>query len=200
MSDDALPHVLLAALHDALGEPRLAAFHVDQAARRDAPHPAVQAALGLAAARGGRWLDARDHLERANQLAPTPEGQLDLAITYLRLRRHADAAKLLAAIAPASYELHVARGIAARGLGDFAAAEAAYHRAIALDGRRADALYDLGVLHSHAAAIAPDVRAAALAFGKAADAFRRAAAADPGLDAARLATEADLASRAIDRP
>jgi tetratricopeptide (TPR) repeat protein len=102
------------------------------------------------------------------------ETQLALGLQHLTLRRYQDAVVALAKVKRPGYDVLIARGIAARGLGKWADAEARYTEALKLDPSRPEASFNLGVLwKDYTAARATDPAAAKTAFKKAADAFRR---------------------------
>lgn len=104
-----------------------------------------------------------------------PEASFALAVYYLSTRSFELANKALAQVTRTDYDVVVARGVLARGLGKLKDAEARYTEATKLDPARAEAHFNLGVLFKdHVAARATDPTAAKAALKKAADAFRRA--------------------------
>jgi hypothetical protein len=167
-----LPYVQLGILAHLDGKASLAKYFADIAAKIDgAPHTKLlQAALYkgetvstgyLAAAEADPW--------------KIPEIPLALGIQQLGLGRFDLAAKSLAQVSRTDYDVLIARGIAARGLGKTADAEARYADAAKLDATRPEAHFNLGVLYKdHVAARTADPAVAKAAFKKAADAFRRA--------------------------
>ena len=64
----------------------------------------------------------------------------------MRIGRYDAAAKTLAAIKTATYDVELARGVAARGRGKLDEAKAAYDRAIKLDATRTEAQQNLRTL------------------------------------------------------
>ncbi len=167
--DNALPYVQLGILAMLDGKPAVAKYLADRADKLDtAPHTQLlYAALSET--------EGVSRLERASTATwQVPEIRLALALHQLALGRYDEATKSLAQATP-SYEVLIARGVAARGLGKLADAEARYLEASKLDPARAEAHFNLGVLFKdHVAARATDPAAAKTAFKKAADAFRRA--------------------------
>lgn len=129
----------------------------------------------------------------ADAPAALEDTHLALALHYLQLRRPGDASTALAKIKRVDYDVLIARGLAARGAGKWAEAEAHYTRALALDATRPEASFDLGVLwKDYTGARATDPATAKAAFGKAAAAFRRVGTAEARL----LADDCDRAAAA----
>lgn len=173
LASEPLPYLVLAMI--TADDPRkleLARALVDQAMQLDDKDALVHVTRAVLAARAGDWTLAVHESSRALELAPQSEvaqrvgglvaahaGMFDLARTRL------------ASLNQQPYEVVLARAVAARGLGDVKAAEALYGKAIQLDGSRAEAHYDLGLLYEaqgdrtrataeydRAAAITPSLR------------------------------------------
>jgi tetratricopeptide (TPR) repeat protein len=97
--------------------------------------------------RRDQWSAALVHFERAAELDPKSEPVLlALALTQLRVGRYDAAAEKLAAIKTATYDVELARGVAAHGLGKRDDAKAAFERAIKLDATRTEAKQNLQAL------------------------------------------------------
>ena len=139
------PFVLLAAL--ALEDKQredFAKFLLDEARRRDDKYAPAYVGLGVLAGRRDQWQAAVAHLERAAELDPASEAvRLALVLAELRVGRFAAAATRLATFKRATYDIELARGVAARGLGKHADAKAAYERAVKLDPTRTEAAQNL---------------------------------------------------------
>jgi tetratricopeptide (TPR) repeat protein len=144
------PLVVLGAL--ALADPRtheLAGLLLQRAVRLDDKYAPAQLGLGVLAVRRDQWPAALAHLERAAKLAPSSEPiQLAFALASLRVGRYRTAAATLARLKVATYDVELARGVAARGLGKLDDARAAYQRAVKLDAARPEAAHNLGALGS----------------------------------------------------
>jgi tetratricopeptide (TPR) repeat protein len=123
----------------------LAKHLLKEATRLDDKYAAAHVALGVLAVRRDEWLAAVTHMERAAELDSKSEAmQLELALAYLRVGRYDAAATRLATIKTSTYDVELARGVAARGLGKHDDAKAAYERAIKLDATRTEAAQNLG--------------------------------------------------------
>ena len=185
---DPLPLVVLAALVADGGDKRsreLSRAYLDQAYRMNDKSAAVHAASSVLAARRGEWTMAYAMAERAVALDPrSDEAQRIAGLVGVRVGKFDAAAPRLAALRAQPYAVLVARGIAARALGDAKAAEGFYLKAIQLDPARAEAHYDLGLLYElHLQPVAPR---------RAIEEYRRATN-DPSLDAAERI-------KALDKP
>jgi len=184
--DDATPYVVLA--HVALDnrKPDLATqLLTDAFARNDALASALELRAVLYASRDA-WPAAIAMLERALASPRASDStRLAAALASLRVGRYDAANKYLAMVKVPSYDADVARGVAARGLGELDKAEAAYQAAIKRDTKRAEAHYDLALLYEAKARRDPSARKQLLA--KAVAAYRNAAALDAKLDAAARA-------------
>ena len=186
--DSPLPHAVLAiALVDA--QPALARYHATEAAKLDDRSPSVSYALAVVALRDDSAL-AFARLQVATQTDALEDAHLALGMQHARLRRWGDATKALARVTSASYELAIAKGIVARGQGKHADAVAAYDRALALDAKRPEAHFNLGIAHRATALIASDPKPH---LKKAAEAFRRAGTAEAKL----LAEDSEKALAAL---
>jgi tetratricopeptide (TPR) repeat protein len=111
--------------------------------------PLSETALAALAAREGRLDEAREHLRRAEAIGGASAGVLEMmGRLYLRVRRLADAARLLdAAIAlePARTTAHDGRAIAFLLAGDAQAAERHAREATTINPQYYDAQYHLGL-------------------------------------------------------
>lgn len=147
VADDAAPYVVLAAL--ALDDKRkdgIAALLLETAIRTNDKYAPAHVGLGVLAARRDQWA-AFAHFERAASLdTKSDPAQLAFALAALRVGRFDAAARSLATIKTATYDVELARGVAARGLGKLAAARAAYERAAKLDPTRTEAKHNLALL------------------------------------------------------
>ncbi len=143
---DLAPAYIVAAIRDR-GLPAVADYELHLASDAHDESIALDVALGARAIERGVWPFALDRLRAAVALRGAPdEARLDLAIALLAVDRFDDASAQLAAIAQPTYDVLVARGIALRGQGKLAEADAAYARAIALEPTRTLALYDRDIL------------------------------------------------------
>ncbi|MBA2539466.1 MAG: hypothetical protein H0V17_07525 [Deltaproteobacteria bacterium] len=166
------PYVQLGILALEQNKLPLARAYADDAKKVDTA-PEVDLLLAAIELRHGR---PALHILEAAAAAPwkLDDTYLALGLHYLALRRYHDATTALAKVKRTSYDVVIARGVAARGMGKLADAEARYNEALALDPSRPEALFDLGVLwKDYTAARATDPVSAKAAFRKAADAFRR---------------------------
>jgi tetratricopeptide (TPR) repeat protein len=154
--DDDYPTIRVAAAIQELGRghDELASYYVREAETRHPHGAAYLTTVAIQAAHRGDWPAALAKLEQA--MESSSEARYDLAIVELRTRRYAKAREHLAEIRGSTYELEVARGVAARGVGRTTEAIEAYRRAIALDSTRREAHRDLGVVYLAAAAAAAD--------------------------------------------
>lgn len=172
------------------------AEHYLQRARALAPASPYVATLAgvLAAARSDVW--SLEPFQRAVEAAPaSAEARANLGFAYLQLGRWSEARATLAPLAGAGYDVELARGVAARGVGDYDAAEAHYRAAAALAPNRPETAFDVGVLWKHyRAAAASEVEARKAALTAAAEAFRRSSLPQ----AAELASAADCERRVLE--
>jgi len=173
VTDHPAPLVVLALLGYASADPKhhgLAPYFLRRARLLDDGSPYVDLARGVIDP--GVALDA---FQRAAAAVPDlEEAHQDLGLTYLMLRRPDEASAELARVTTRSYDVLVARGIAARRMARHADAEARYAEAIALDPARPEAHFNLGVLWEDSAMRGTDPATSKLAYRKAAEAFRRA--------------------------
>jgi tetratricopeptide (TPR) repeat protein len=147
---DPLPLVVLAALAADSGDKRkleLARAYADRAIQIDDKNATVWAARAVVEARRGEWMLALSSADRAVTLAPHAEPALQVAgILAVRAGQFDAARTRLAAVKGKTYDVLVARGIAARGLGDLPAARSFYEQASKLDPARPEAPFDLGLI------------------------------------------------------
>ncbi len=184
---------VVAAIRD-LGRPALADYDLHQAENEQVDSLALDLALGVRAIQRGAWPFALDRLGAAVALRGAPdEARLDLALALLAVDRFGDAIAQLSPITHPSYDVLVALGIALRGQGKLADADAAYARAIALAPTRGLALYDRGILDKDYVARTTDGATRRAALRRALDSLHHAAAADPKLGAGVLAAECEAA-------
>jgi tetratricopeptide (TPR) repeat protein len=176
---DPLPFVVLAMITADGGDKHkldLARAYLDQAQQIDDKRGSVYIARAALAARRGEWTLAGASAERAVAVEPHSDDALRAAgLLDARVGRFDSARSRLSAVKVQRYDVLVARGIAARALGNGRDAEAFYQKAIQADPARAEAHYDLGLFYElHAQ---PPVPARAI------EEYRRAAAIDSSLDA-----------------
>jgi Flp pilus assembly protein TadD len=125
----------------------LAKLLFELAVQEDEKYAPAYVGLGVLAVRRDQWATAVAQLERATELDGSSESVLlAVALAYLRVGRYDAAAEKLAAIKTATYDVELARGVAARALGKRDEAKAAYQRAIKLDATRAEAAQNLAAL------------------------------------------------------
>lgn len=183
---DGTPYVVLAHLALDAGKLDLAALLVQDAVRTNDKLASAHEARGVVAVRKDTWTVALAAFDQAASVAPTSDAaRLSAALASLRVGRYDAANKHLAAIKTSTYDVEVARGVAARGLLDMGKAEAAYEAALKRDRKRVEAHYNLGLLYEIKARRDPSTRKAML--WKAVESYRNAAAIDPKLDAAARA-------------
>lgn len=182
-----LPHAVLTLAHYET-KPELASFHASRAMIQNDRSASVAYAMALGMQHRD---DPRAHVwfELAAQPGTLDEASLGLALHYARLRRWTDAQRELGRIKTPSYELAIVRGVVARGLSKPTDAEARYNEAIALDAKRPEAHFNLGVLWKDQATRTTDTAIVKTTLRKAAEAFRRAGTAD----AKQLAEDCDKA-------
>ena len=186
VNHDGTPHVVLA--HVALDARKLdlAAQLLHDAVNTNDKLASAYEARGVLAVRKDTWSAAVESFERAATAAPTSDSaRLGAALASLRVGRFDVASKHLAAIKTSTYDVELARGVAARGLSDVTKAEAAYEAAVKRDPKRVEAHYNLGLLYEIKARRDPSTRKAMLQ--KAVQSYRNAAAIDAKLDAAARA-------------
>ena len=176
VSDDPAARVLMATLVER--DPKqqgVARYFVAEALRVTPARAVAHVAAGVQAARRGAWPHALASFKEAVRLDPAASDAHErLGLALLRIARFTEASAQLAAAAP-GYDVHVARGVALRGLGNLAEAEAAYAKAIAIDAARPDAHVNTGlVLERKARSGAPAAAKATLA--RALEAYRRGGA------------------------
>jgi len=141
---DALPYVVLAMLALEDNQLDLASGMVDQPADTSA---LLWSARAVVAARRGDWTRAHQAAEAAVTADPKSEVALRTSgLVAAHVGLFDIASKRLAAVKERSYDVVVARAIAARGLGDKHAAEALYQQAIHLDPGGTEAKRDLELL------------------------------------------------------
>ncbi|MBA3539381.1 MAG: tetratricopeptide repeat protein, partial [Deltaproteobacteria bacterium] len=177
--DDSLPAAFVALASLEADRAAVARFYVAEAMKRAQKQVSPVLASAAASARAERWAMAADSYRAAIALDPTSpmvgDAHLGLALVQLRLRRWDDARAALALVKVPSYDHHVATGVALRHLDKPTDALAAYDKAIALLPNRAEAYFDVGLLHTAAASQDKiDIPTARTLHGKAATAFRRA--------------------------
>ncbi len=197
-------YVQYAAFEAIAGSPRVK-FYARAAGAPDRMQPGAQLALGLVYAGQGDVTNANAMFVLAMKLDPTPDVQLASALLKLHTRRYSDALAALTTLKP-TYEIQLAIGLAQRGTGKLDLAIAAYDKAIALDGKRAEAPFDQGVAYERRAVTGTGhggttktLAEQKVDLGKARDAYARAAAvagADPAL-VAEAKVRADLAGKTI---
>ena len=166
------PRLVLAAIAIEAKRFDLAEYELGIALDHDPRLVTANVLRGLVKLRRNDVTAALPDLEQAAKLDPSSGiAQLAAGLTLLRVHRYSAALTRLDA-APPSYQRSVGRGIALRATGKRAEAIAAYTDAIRLDGSRAEAFYDLGLVEN-----AGDTAARA----RAKDDFRKATAIDPTL-------------------
>lgn len=140
--------VLLGVLAQQRGQLGVAQHFLTRARALDEGAAEVATLQGvLAAETSDVWF--LEPFERAATAAPAaPETRENLAYALLQLGRWSEAAAHLATL-PSTYEREVARGLAARGLGQLDDAERHYRAALAHTPGGAEAELNLGVLWRH---------------------------------------------------
>ena len=163
-SRDQRPYIVLAMLALETGKPKLANAYTSLAT--DDNNPLVLAGRAVVDAALGRWGPAELAADKALELEPKNTSFLRIAAMIdLHLGRWPTANERLDLL-DESYDTLVARAILTRALGDPQHAEQLYQRAIAIDGARPEAHFDLGLLYElHANPRDP---------GRASDEYRRA--------------------------
>lgn len=139
--------------HDPDGALATATAAIEIDPERDLPHRQAS----IASSRRGLHRQAIAHAEEATRLAPTePAGFLALARAILRAKRDLPRARLAAiramVLAPDHAEAHLVFGMVAAAEREHAAAEAALHRAVALDPANVSARNELARLSLRRAA------------------------------------------------
>lgn len=150
---DVAPYVVLAMLAAEDKHLDIARVLIDQAMLGDDKNALLYAARAVIAARRGDWTLAYQSAEGA--VAADPKSEVALRTSGLIASRVGmfDTAKArLASVKEQSYEVVLARAIAARGLGDKQAAELLYQQAIKLDPGRTEAPHDLDLLRAPSSA------------------------------------------------
>ena len=108
-------------------------------------------ARGLLELRNDNVAQALEEFQRAVQIDPTlVEARMNAGNIVLGFRKYQDATQQFTAVLeqqPRNYDAIVGLGIAQRGLKQLEPAEASYKKAADLDGVRADAYFNLGVLY-----------------------------------------------------
>jgi len=146
LSQDQRPYVVLAMLALETGKPKLVA-RAYMGLAFDDKNPLVQAGRAVVAGTLGDWGTAATASAQASALAPKNADFMHLAVMIdLHLGRWQSASERLDLLGDGYDEL-VARAIIARALGDPQHAEQLYQRAIAIDGTRPEAHFDLGLLY-----------------------------------------------------
>ena len=175
---DFAPAFVAAAIRDQ-GRSALADYDLHQAGDQHGESLELDVALGVRAIQREAWPFALDRLGAAVAQRSVPdEARLDLALALLAIDRFDEAIAQLAPIAQPTYDVLVARGIALRGQGKLAEADAAYARASALEPTRALAFYDRGILDKEYVARTADPATRKAALRRAIDSLHRAAAAE----------------------
>jgi tetratricopeptide (TPR) repeat protein len=145
---DAASEVVVAMIALEQDGPGVARALLDQAMLRDDKSALLYAAGAVIEARCGDWTRAYAFAERA--VAAEPRSEVALRISGL-VAAHVGvfetANDRLARVGDQSYEVVIARGIAAHGLGDSKAARTFFERAIRLDPARPEAQVDLSLEH-----------------------------------------------------
>jgi hypothetical protein len=165
-SHDLRPFIVLAMLALETGRPILANAYMSLAS--DDKNPLALAGRAVVSAARGNWGQAAVAADQALVLAPkTADFARIAAMIDLRLGRWEAAGERLDGL-DESYDVILARAIIARALGDPQHAEQLYLRAIAVDGARPEAHFDLARLYElHTNPRDP---------GRASDEYKRAAA------------------------
>ena len=101
---------------------------------------------------------------------------MNVGLTTLGFRKYDTAKEQFTAVLgqqPKNYDAIIGLGIAMRGMGDLDGAEGQYKKARELDGRRGEALFNLGVLYKDfKAAKSDDLKASQTAYRTARDYFK----------------------------
>ncbi len=104
------------------------------------------------------------------------EARMNVGLTTLGFRKYDTAKEQFTAVLgqqPKNYDAIIGLGIAMRGMGDLDGAEGQYKKARELDGRRGEALFNLGVLYKDfKAAKSDDLKASQTAYRTARDYFK----------------------------
>jgi tetratricopeptide (TPR) repeat protein len=146
---DALAHVVLAMLALETKHIDLARALVDQALREDDKSPLLYSAHAVVEARRGEWTRAYASAERAVDVDAKSEIALRTAgLVAAHVGVFDKAKERLAKVNEQTYEVVLARAIAARGLGDQKTAETLYQQALKLGPGRSEAQRDLDLLHA----------------------------------------------------
>jgi tetratricopeptide (TPR) repeat protein len=146
-------NVELGLIYLAAGREELAGLVLSKAATADAKNPRVWNALGLLALKQGKDQEAFQDLDQATNLDPSfRDARFNKATVLLDAGDYKQARAELNAVMKgqedgADLDALVALGVADRGLGEHAAAKAAWERVLKVAPMHADALYNLALLH-----------------------------------------------------
>lgn len=129
----------------------LAKLLLDEATKRNDKFAPLHNARGLIELRNDNVAQALEHFQRAVALNDDfVEARMNVANVVLGFRKYEEAAQQFNQVIerqPKSYDAIVGLGIAQRGLKQLDQAEQSYKKAADLDGARAEAYFNLGVLY-----------------------------------------------------
>jgi len=129
----------------------LANLLLEEGAKRNAGFAPLWNARGLLQLKKDNVGRALSMFEKAVQLAPGfTEARMNVGNIVLGFRKYDYAKQMFESVLEKkkkSYDAIVGLGIAQRGMGDLESAEAAYKRARKLNGRRGEAVFNLGLLY-----------------------------------------------------
>lgn len=129
----------------------MAKLLLEEGEKRNPKYAPLQAALGGLAMRKANLTDALQRFSAAVDLdGNLIEARMNVGLITLGFRRYDTAKDQFTAVLakqPKNYDALIGLGVAQRGLGDLAAAEASYKKAQDLDSSRGEAFFNLGVLY-----------------------------------------------------
>jgi tetratricopeptide (TPR) repeat protein len=157
----------------------LAKLLLDEAKKRDDKFPPLHNARGLLELKRENVAQALEEFRLAAQLDPKfVEARMNVGNIVLGFRKYDEAAESFGAVLaqkPKYYDAIIGLGVAQRGQKQIDAAEASYKKALGMDGTRAEAHYNLGVLYKDFRANATqDLKAAQAAYREAIKYFNAA--------------------------